>query len=206
MNMKIVCLRNVQVEKEMKIPFEDIQDQCFVAATRSRSKEASEKVPDIFTLQGEHRKHEHVHKPRKDRTLDQPLIKQPRDNMPPMVQLPPQIPQDIDENQEIGVKQITVQRQIIVPKEKIVERNRPFQLPKSTPFGVANNTGQAVPNLPQQPVLDFYPRSVRNVPQDPITQHTDQRTKPKVYESLIKPMPVEEQLQDTLPPYDVDKI
>ena len=40
----------------MKIPFEDIQDQCFIAATRSRSKEASEKVPDIFPLQGEHRK------------------------------------------------------------------------------------------------------------------------------------------------------
>ena len=33
-----------------------------------------------------------------------------------------------------------------------------------------------------------------------------QRTKPKVYESLIKPVPVEVQLQGTLPPYDVDKI
>ena len=61
------CLsKNVHVEREMKIPFKDIQDQCFVAATRSRSKEASKKVPDIFPLQGEHRKPEHVHKPRKD--------------------------------------------------------------------------------------------------------------------------------------------
>ena len=55
-------------------------------------------------------------------------------------------------------------------------------------------------------MLDFNPRSIRNVPQDPITQHTDQRAKPKVYESLIKPMPVNVQLQGTLPPYDVDRI
>ena len=61
-------------------------------------------------------------------------------------------------------------------------------------------------NLTQQPVLDFYPRPVRNVPQNPITQHTDQRAKPKVYESLIRPLPVDVQLQGTLPPYDVDKI
>ena len=63
-----------------------------------------------------------------------------------------------------------------------------------------------MPGLPQQPMLDFYPKSVRNVPQDPITQHTDQRTKPKVYESLIKPVPVDVQLQGTLPPYDVNKV
>ena len=186
-------------ERGMKIPFEDIQDQCFIAATRSRSKEASEKVPDIFPLQGEHRKPEHVHKPKKDRILDQPT-RQLRDNLPPIVQPPPPIPQDI------GVKQVPVQGPQIVPKEKVAERNRPFQLPKSTPFGVVNNIGQTVPNFPQQPVLDSYPKSVRNVPQDPITQHTDQRTKPKVYESLIKPVPVEVQLQGTLPPYDVDKI
>ena len=55
-------------------------------------------------------------------------------------------------------------------------------------------------------MLDFTPRSIRNVAQDPITQHTDQRAKPKVYESLIKPMPVNVQLQGTLPPYDVDRI
>ena len=194
------CLsEHVLIEKGMKIPFEGIQDQCFVAANRSRSKEASEKVPDIFPLQGEHRKPEHVHKPKKDRTLDQPMIRQFRDNLPPIEQPPPPIPQDIDVDQEIGVKQIPAQRPIIGPKEKVIERNRPFQLPKSTPFGVANNIGQTVPGLPQQPVLDFYPRPVRNVPQDPITQHTDQRAKPKVYESLIK-------LQGTLPPYDVDKI
>ena len=94
----------------------------------------------------------------------------------------------------------------MVPKEKVVERNRPFQLPKFTPFGVANDMGQTVPSLPQQPMLDVYPRPVRNVPQDPITQYTDPRTKPKVYESLIKPVPVDVQLQGTLPPYDVDKV
>ena len=127
--------------------------------------------------------------------------------MPPIVQSPPPIPHDIDVNQDISVKQIPVQGPQIVPKEKVAERNRPFQLPKSTPCGVVNNIGQqTVPNFPQQPVLDFYPKSVRNVPQDPITQHIDQRTKPKVYESLIKPVPVEVQLQGTLPPYDVDKI
>ena len=201
------CLtEHVLIEREMKIPFEDIQDQCFVAATRSRSNEASEKVPDIFPLQGEHRKPEHMHKPKKDRTLNQPMIRQFRDNLPPIVQPPPSIPHDIDVNQGIGVKQIPAQRPITVPKEKVVERNRPFQLPKSTPFGVASNMGQTMPSLPQQPMLDFYPKPVRNIPQDPITQHTDQRTKPKVYESLIKPVPVEVQLQGTLPPYDVDKI
>ena len=64
-----------------------------------------------------------------------------------------------------------------------------------------------MPNFTQQPVLEFYPRPVvRNVPQDPITQHTDQRAKPRVYESLIKPVPVDVQLQGTLPPYDVDKV
>ena len=56
-------IEHVLSERGMKIPFEDIQDQCFVAATRSRSKDASEKVPDIFPLQGEHRKPEHVHRP-----------------------------------------------------------------------------------------------------------------------------------------------
>ena len=61
-------------------PFKDIQDQCFVAATRSRSKEASEKVPDIFPLQGEHRKPEHAHKPKKEE-INQPMIMQPRDNI-----------------------------------------------------------------------------------------------------------------------------
>ena len=39
---------NVQ-DEEIKLPYEDIQDQCFVAATRSRSKEASRKVP-VFSL------------------------------------------------------------------------------------------------------------------------------------------------------------
>ena len=142
-------LANISIFKHI---LKHIQDQCFVAATRSRSKEASEKVPDIFPLQGELRKPEHVHKPKKDRILDQPMIRQFRDNLPSIVQLPPPIPYDIDVNQEIGVKQIPVQRPLIVPKEKEAERNRPFQLPKSTPFGVENNMGQTVPNFPQQPV------------------------------------------------------
>ena len=65
------CLpKNVHVEGKVKDPFKGVQDQCFIAATRSRSKETSEKVPDIFPLQGEHRKSEYVHKPRKDRTLN----------------------------------------------------------------------------------------------------------------------------------------
>ena len=197
---------HVLSERGMKIPFEDIQDQCFVAATRSRSKDASEKVPDIFPLQGEHRKPEHVHRPKKGKALDEPMDRQFEDNLPPIVQPPPPKPCDININQRIGEKQIPAQKPMMVPKEKVIERNRPFQLPKSTPFGVANNMGQTVPSLPQQPILDFYPKPVRNVPQDPITQYTDQRTKPKVYESLIKPVPVDVQLQGTLPPYDVNKV
>ena len=103
------CLsEKVLIERGIKIPFEDIQDQCFVAATRSRSKAAIEKVPEIFPLQGEHRKPEHVHKPKKDRALDQPIVRQFRDNLPPIVQPPPPIPHDVDVIQQIGVKQIPV--------------------------------------------------------------------------------------------------
>ena len=201
------CLtEHVPFERGMKIPFEDIQDQCFVAATRSRSKDASEKVPDIFPLQGEHRKPEHVHRPKKDKVLDQPMDRQFEDNLPPIIQPPPPKPRDININQRIGEKQIPAQKPMTVPKEKVAERKGLFQLPKSTPFRVANNMGQTMPSLPQQPMLDFYPKPVRNVPQDPITQHTDQRTKPKVYESLIKPVPVDVQLQGTLAPYDVNKV
>ena len=191
-----------------EIPYENVQDQCFIAATRSRSKEASEKVPDIFPLQGEHRKPEHAHKPKRNK-VNQPMVLQPRDTVPPVIQLPPQnlrkFPQDIDENQEV-VNQIPVQKRVTDSKEKESVSSKAFQLPKLEPFGVTNNIGQIMQNLSQQPMLNFCPRPVRNVPQDPITQHVDQRTKPKVYESLIKPMPVDVQLQGTLPPYDVDKI
>ena len=181
---------------EREVFYEDVQDQCFIAATRSRSKEASEKVPDIFPLQGEHRKPEHVHKPKKDR-INQPIIMQPKDNRPQVMQLPPQ---------SIENQGIPTQKRVQIVKEKEVMSNRVFQLPKSEPFGVVNNMGQTVPNFTQQSVLDLYPRPVRNVPQDPITQHTDQRTKPKVYESLLKPLHVEVELQGNLPSYDVDKI
>ena len=177
------------VKGKVKIPFSEIQDQCFIAATRSRSKEASEKVPDIFPLQGEHRKPEHAHKPKKDR--HQPMIVQP-----PEVVITPQAPRDIP--QEIDVIQPLLQKQ--------VQRNRVFQVPKTESYKVTDNIGPTIPSLNQQSMLDFTPRPIRNVPQDPITQHTDQRAKPKVYESLIKPMPVNVQLQGTLPPYDVDKI
>ena len=115
-----------------KIPYKDIQDQCFIAATRSRSKEASEKVPGIFPLQGEHRKPEHVHKSKKVR-VNQPIVMQFRDNIPPVVQLPPQnprnFPQDIDQNEEV-VNQIPVQKRIPVSKEKKSVNSRAFQLPK----------------------------------------------------------------------------
>ena len=191
-------IMNEHVKGRVKIPFRDIQDQCFIAATRSRRKEASEKVPDIFPLQGEHRKPEHVHKPKKDR-LHQPMIVQP-----PEVVITPQVPRDIP--QEIGVNQPLLQKEIQGLKRTVGERNRAFQVPKTKSYGVIDNIGPTMPNLTQQPMLDFNPRSIRNVPQDPITQHTDQRAKPKVYESLIKPMPVNVQLQGTLPPYDVDRI
>ena len=185
------------VKGRVKIPFSEIQDQCFIAATRSRSKEASEKVPDIFPLQGEHRKPEHVHKPKKDR--HQPMIVQP-----PEVVITPQAPRNIP--QEIDVAQPLLQKEVQGLKETIGERNRAFQVPKTESYGVTNNIGPTIPHLTQQSMLDFTPRPIRNVPQDPITQHTDQRAKPKVYESLIKPMPVNVQLQGTLPPYDVDRI
>ena len=98
--------KSVHAKRQMKIPYEVIQDQCSVAATRSRNKEASEKVPDIFPLQGEHRKPEHAHKPKKEKALNQPLVMQPRDNVLPVVQPPPQVPQD-----DIGINQMPPQRQ-----------------------------------------------------------------------------------------------
>ena len=107
--------------------------------------------------------------------------------MPPVVQLPPQIPQDIDVNQDIGGNQIPKIQKAETIKGKAFLSPTLFQPPKTTPFRVANNIGQMVPNMAQQPVLDYYPKPVRNVSQDPITQHTDQRAKPRVYESLIKP-------------------
>ena len=86
--------KNVYVKRQMKIPFEDIQDQCFIAATRSGSKEASEKVPDIFPLQYELRKPEHAHKLKKETSVNQPTDMQFRDNIPSVVQPPPQVTQE----------------------------------------------------------------------------------------------------------------
>ena len=129
-----------------------------------------------------------------------------------MVHPLPEIPRDVEMDHQIpeshiGVKQIPLQKpKAGVPRSHTDERNIAFQLPKLTAFRAVNNTGQIMPSLTQQPMFDLYPRPFRNVPQDPITQHADQRLKPKVYESLIKPMPVDVQLQGTLPPYDVDNI
>ena len=122
-----------------QIPFKEIQDQCFIATTRSRSKEASEKVPDIFPLQGEHRKPEYTHKPKR--------IVPPKDDVPPMGQLPSQIPQDTQIPQDIDVRQSNDGEQ--VPKIQKAERMKGkaflsptlFQTPKLTPFGIADNLG-----------------------------------------------------------------
>ena len=143
------------------------------------------------------------------------LNMQPRKTTPPkddvvlVGQLPTQIPQDVDVNLDIDRDQAPKVQKAEAVKGKAFLSPTLFQPPKTTPLGVTTNIGPMVPNMAQQPVLDYRPwigKPVRNVPQDPITQHTDQRAKPRVYESLIKPMPVDVQLQGTLPPYDVDKI
>ena len=131
---------NEHVKGKIKIPFSDIQDQCFIAATRSRSKEANEKVTDIFPLQGEHRKPEHVHKPKKDR--HQPMIVQP-----PEVVITPQVPRDIP--QEVDGTQPLLQKEIQGLKRAIGERNRAFQVPKTKSYGVTDNIGPTIPNLTQ---------------------------------------------------------
>ena len=123
---------------------------------------------------------------------------------PPEVVITPQAPRNIP--QKIDIAQPLLQKEVQGLKETIGERNSVFQVPKTESYGVTNNIGPTIPHLTQQSMLAFTPRPIRNVPQDPITQHTDQRAKPKVNESLIKPMPVNVQLQGTLPPYDVDRI
>ena len=156
------------------------QLQCFVASTRSKSKQADEKVPDIFPLHGEHRKPEHTNRPfRKER--DQVV------NIPQVVVPDPIIPDP----------------QPIPPPVKQLKYD-PFKLPESTILSDLN----LQPQFPGAQIPTTMPqgRPVRNVPFDPITQHTDMRVKPKIYESLIKPVPVDIQLQGTLPPYDVDKL
>ena len=161
--------------------------QCFVAATRSKSKQSDEKVPDIFPMHGEHRKPEHVCRPsRKER--QQPL----------QVELPPPQPS------------APVNPPIINPPQTLpVEHKRydPFKIPVDQ-IPLQDMQLPQFPQIPQpqEPVNLLQHKTVRNVPLDPITQHVDLRTKPKVYESLIKPVPVNVQIQGTLPPYDVDKL
>ena len=60
------------------------QLQCYVAATRSRSRQSEEKVPDIFPLHGEHRKPEHINRP-VHKGKDPVIV--------PQVNLPPPQPQ-----------------------------------------------------------------------------------------------------------------
>ena len=165
--------------------------QCFVAATRSKSKQAEDKVPDIFALHGEHRKPEHVGKPLKGHkgpNIQPNPVNLPAPDIfdPPPLQ--PVIPRPVD------------------PVQKTYD---PFKLPDS-------NIGQDYTQLPSQipmqpfvtetPLIPIQSGQVRNVPLDPIAQHVDMRTKPRIYDSLIKPVPVDAHLQGTLPPYDVDKL
>ena len=165
--------------------------QCYVAATRSKSKQSDEKVPDIFPLHGEHRRPEHISRPvRKEKD---PVIAPQVDLPPPQPQ--PQPPMHIDP---------------------------PPVIPQQNPVPIQNNYDHfkvpeklTAPLMPQYPIPQLPLASeptpsqntfVRNVPFDPIAQHVDLRTKLKVYESLIKPIPVDVQLQGTLPPFDVDKL
>ena len=96
---------------------------------------------------------------------------------PPEVVITPQVPRDVP--QETGVNQPLLQKEIQGLKRTVGERNRAFQVPKTESYGVTDNIGPTIPNLTQQQMLDFNPRPIRNVPQDPITQHTDQRVKPR---------------------------
>ena len=168
--------------------------QCYVAATRSRSRQSDEKVPDIFPLHGEHRRPEHISRPaRKEKD---PVIAPQVDLPPPQPQ--PQPPMHIDPPPVIPQHSVPVQD----------DKYDPFKVPEKliVPHTV-DMPQHPVPQLP--PISEQFPSQntfVRNVPFDPIAQHTDLRTKPKVYESLIKPVPVDVQLQGTLPPFDVDKL
>ena len=151
----------------------DEQLQCFVAATRSKSRQASEKVPDIFPLHGEHRRPEHTNRPpRKERER---VVVVPQVNLPPAPLDPqPAIPQQIDQS-------------------KNTQKYDPFKLPKDDSIPLQQVPLQ-VPQKQQplhQPPDFLQGKPVRNVPFDPIAQHVDLRMRPKVYESLIKPVPVD---------------
>ena len=163
--------------------------QCYVAATRSRSKQSDEKVPDIFPLHGEHRKPEHINKPkRKD---DGHVITCESVDLPP----PPLQSCEPTNLQPIELGSATTQS----------NKYDPFRIPKEATM---NSLQHPVPQIPTLTNPAYAPQNtfVKNVPLDPITQHVDLRMKPKVYESLIKPVPVDVQLQGTLPPYDIDKL
>ena len=172
------------------------QLQCYVASTRSRSRQSDEKVPDIFPLHGEHRKPEHVNRPAQ-KGKDPVIV--PQVNLPPP-QLQPQ-------------PHVHVDPQPVAPQQQQtpLQGNKydPFKIPEELSVPPTIDIPQyPVPQLPQisEPIYPSQNTFVKNVPLDPITQHVDLRAKPKVYESLIKPVPVDVQLQGTLPPFDIDKL
>ena len=172
------------------------QLQCYVAATRSRSKQSDEKVPDIFPLHSEHRRPEHVNRPMhkgKDPVII-PQVTMP----PPQPQLQPHVHMD---PQPVGPQ--------LMPTPKQSEKYDPFKIPAELSVPPTVDMPQyPLSQIPKvsDPIQSLQSTCVRNVPFDPIAQHVDLRTKPKVYESLIKPVPVDVQLQGTLPPFDIDKL
>ena len=93
------------------------QLQCYVAATRSRSRQSDEKVPDIFPLHGEHRRPEHVNRP--VREGKDPVIV-PQVTLPPP-QLQPQPHAHIDP-QPVGPQQM--------PTPKQSHKYDPFKIPE----------------------------------------------------------------------------
>ena len=161
--------------------------QCYVAATRSRSKQSDEKVPDIFPLHGEHRKPEHVNRPRR---------KDDGHSTDPQVDLPPPPPCAPTNLQPIESQ---------LPAQILSNKYDPFKIPKESTMDILQCPVPQIPTL-TNPAYASQGTFIKNVPLDPITQHVDLRMKPKVYESLIKPVPVDVQLQGTLPPYDIDKL
>ena len=141
----------------------DEQLQCFVASTRSKSKQSDEKVPDIFPMHGEHRRPEHVHRPpKKDKVQPSQIDLPPPQSQVPLDPLPTVIPQDKPPVQS--------------------QRYDPFQLPKDHTTQQGNLfQPQFQPSMPQIQEIIKPPlgQMVRNVPLDPITQHVDLRTRPR---------------------------
>ena len=70
--------------------------------------------------------------------MNQPIVMQPRDNIPPVVQPPPQVPQD-----DIGTNQMPPQlRQRVETLKREIGGSSTFQLPNFTPFSFTSNLGE----------------------------------------------------------------